>query len=75
MAARKGKGEKRVDVRMLFAEEGSYHSEVLSLPAGGLADYGRLIDFLVEDEAVLKECYVDVGRLCAAQLVDGSEAG
>jgi hypothetical protein len=72
VAARQ-KGGKRVEVRMLFAEEGSYHSEVLSLPAGGLGDYDRLIDFLVEDEAVLKECYVDVGRLCAAQLVHESE--
>ena len=69
MAAKSAKGSERISVRLLFAEEGSYHSEVLSLPAAGLGDYERLIDFLVEDEAVLKECYLDVGRICAAQVV------
>lgn len=61
-------GDGRVQVRMLFAEEGGYHSQVVSLPSGGLDRYDRLIDFLMEDEAVLKECYVDVGRLCSAQV-------
>ena len=60
----------RIRVRMLFAEEGGYHSEVVSLPGSGLPRYERLIDFLMEDEAVLRECYVDVGRLCSAQLED-----
>ena len=64
----------RVRVRMLFAEEGGYHSEVVSLPAEGLGRYDRLIDFLMEDEAVLRECYVDVGRLCSAQVELGGSA-
>lgn len=74
MAARKPKSEKRVEIRMLFAEDGSYHAEVLSLPAAGLGDYVRLIDFLMEDESVLREAYIDVGRLCAAQVLEGKEA-
>jgi len=69
MTAKSTKGKDRIHVRMLFVEEGSYHSEVFSLPAGGLEGYGRVIDFLLEDEAVLKECHVDLGRLCAAQVV------
>ena len=60
----------RVRVRLLYAEEGGFYSEVISLPAGGIGRYERLIDFLREDEAVLKECYVDVGRLCSAQIDD-----
>ena len=71
-ARRKGK---RVTVRLLFAEEGGYHSEVVSLPADGMEGYARLIDFLIEDEAVLKECYVDVGRLCSAQIVEEDDQG
>ena len=63
----------RIQVRMLFAEEGGYHAEIVSLPGAGFDEYDRLIDFLREDPAVLKECYVDVGRLCAAQIADEDE--
>ena len=64
---------KRVTVRLLFAEEGGYHAEVVSLPSDGIEGFERLIDFLIEDQAVLKECYVDVGRLCSAQIVEEDE--
>jgi len=70
MARTSGRKDNRIHVRMLFAEEGGYHVEVLTLPGGGLEGYARLIDFLIEDEAVLRECYVDVSRLCAAQVVE-----
>ena len=60
----------RINVRVLFADEGGFHSEVISLPAGGLGDYDRLIDFVREDEAVLRECYLDVDRLCSARQVE-----
>jgi hypothetical protein len=42
----------------------------VTLPAEVLAGYDRLIDCLREDPAVLKETYIDVGRLAAAWLVD-----
>lgn len=74
MTAKSTKAKDRIQVRMLFAEEGSYHSEVFSLPAEGLEGYGRIIDFLLEDESVLKECYLDLGRLCAAQIVPAGES-
>lgn len=67
----------RVRVRVLYAERGGYHSEVLSVPGAGLNDHERLIDFIREDPAVARECYVDAARLCSAQLVpgDGEDEG
>lgn len=60
-------------VRLLFVDEGSYHRETISVPAGALSSYERLIDFLREEPAVLEQVYVDVGRLCAAYVVGESE--
>jgi hypothetical protein len=59
-----------VKVRLLFVDDGSYHHEDVDLPAGAMADYERLIDFVREDRAVVKRVHVDLGRLCAAWLVD-----
>lgn len=77
--ARQGAGvsKDRVRVRVLYAERGGYHSEVLSVPGAGLNDHERLIDFIREDPAVARECYVDAARLCSAQLVpgDGGDEG
>jgi len=57
-------------VRLLFVDEGSYHHETVDLPDDSLEDYERLIDWVREDPRVLKRLFVDVGRLCAAYLVD-----
>lgn len=57
-------------VRLLFVDDGSYHHEVVRIPADVLNGYDRLIDCLREEPAVLKGVYVDVGRLCAAYLVE-----
>jgi hypothetical protein len=59
-----------VRVRLLFVDEGSYHSEVVSVPAASLEGYDRLIDALREDPEVLRRTWVDVTRLCAAYRVD-----
>lgn len=61
-------------VRLLFVDGGSYHHEVVSVPAGVLEGYARLIDALREDPSVLERLHIDVGRLCAAYLVEDSEA-
>ncbi len=58
-----------VKVRLLFVDEGSYHQEEIDLPAEGMAEYERLIDFVREDPEVLRRAHVDLGRLCAAYLV------
>ncbi len=59
-----------VKVRLLFVDDGSYHHEIVGIPAASLEGYDRLIDCVREDPAVLKHVYVDVGRLCAAYLAD-----
>lgn len=59
-----------VKVRLLFVDEGSYHHEEIRIPAGVLERYERLIDCLREEPAVLERVYVDVGRLCSANVVD-----
>jgi len=59
-----------VKVRLLFVDDGSYHHEEVDLPVGSLGAYERLIDFVQEDEEVVKRVHVDVDRLCAAYLVE-----
>ena len=58
-------------VRLLFVDEGSYHHEDVSVPVDVLGQYDRLVDCLQEDPSLLKRIHVDMGRLCAAYLVDG----
>jgi len=57
-------------VRLLFVDEGSYHHELIRLPAEALDGYERIIDCLREEPSVLKRVYVDVDRLCSASVVD-----
>ncbi|MFQ5536995.1 MAG: hypothetical protein ACE5GJ_06040 [Gemmatimonadota bacterium] len=64
----------RTRVRLLFADEGSFHHEEVSLPTGSLEAYERLIDCVREDPEVLRELYVDVDRLCAAYLVEEEDS-
>jgi hypothetical protein len=60
----------RVKVRLLFVDDGSYHREQVSVPAGAVGRYERLVDVFLEDPEVLKGAYVDLDRLCAAWLVE-----
>lgn len=57
-------------VRLLFVDGGEYHHETVRLPEGILDRYERLIDCLREEPSVLRELYVDLGRLCSARVVD-----
>jgi hypothetical protein len=57
-------------VRLLFVDEGSYHHEEIEIPAATLGRHERLIDCLQEEPDVLKQVYVDLARLCSAQLVE-----
>ena len=57
-------------VRLVFVDEGSYHHEHVALPSEVLDQYDRLVDCLMEDTTVMKRVHVDMGRLCAAYLVD-----
>jgi hypothetical protein len=58
--------EKRIRVRLLFADSGAFHHEDLELPASVFHEYDRLIDCLQEDAGILEGLYLDLGRLCAA---------
>jgi hypothetical protein len=62
---------RRVTVRLLFADEGAFHHEEISLPADLLDQHERLIDLLREEPEVLKRIHLDLDRLCSAQVVDG----
>jgi hypothetical protein len=59
-----------VKVRLLFVDDGSYHHEVIELPAESVESYERLIDCVREDPTVLKRLHVDLDRLCAAYLTE-----
>ena len=60
-------------VRLLFADDGSFHHEEVQIPAGAMAGYDRLIDCLMEDPTVLKRLHVDVSRVCSAELTNAAE--
>jgi hypothetical protein len=66
-------GADRRRVRLVFVDDGAYHRETLTLPGQGMERYERLIDYLREDPVVLGRMYVDVGRLCAAYLVENGD--
>ena len=61
-------------VRLLFADDGSFHHEEVQIPAGAMAGYDRLIDCLMEDPTVLKRLHVDVSRVCSAELPNTAAA-
>jgi hypothetical protein len=61
---------KMIKVRVLFADSGAFHHEDLAVPESVAQDYDRLIDGLREDPEALKRAYLDLGRLCAAWLLE-----
>ena len=62
--------DEKVRVRLLFADAGAFHHQDLEVPASSVQGYDRLIDGLQEDPGLLKGLYLDLGRLCAAWLVE-----
>lgn len=63
--------EQKIQIRLLIADEGAFHTQDLTVPAAVVEDYDRLIDGLREDAKVLKTVYLDLGRLAAAWVEDG----
>jgi hypothetical protein len=61
---------KPVTIRILFADEGTFHHEDMELPASVIEEYDRLIDGLREDPGVLKRVHLDLRRLVAAWVED-----
>lgn len=58
-----------VAVRLLFADQGTFHAETVRVPAATLEQYDRLIDLLREEESVTRQMYVDLDRLVSASVV------
>ena len=58
-----------VPVRLVFADQGTFHAETVHVPAAVLSRYDRLIDLLREEEDVTRQMYLDMARLVSAYVV------
>lgn len=67
--------EEKLRIRLVFADQGSFHDEVVELAAETLARYDRLVDALREEPEVTASVYVDYRRLVAAYRLDGPGEG
>lgn len=57
-------------IRLVFADEGTFHAETIQVPVEKIDEYERLIDMLREDPSVTRQIYVDLKRLVSAYLVE-----
>ncbi|HYW13128.1 MAG TPA: hypothetical protein VE871_14305 [Longimicrobium sp.] len=55
-----------VRVRLVFADQGTFHAESVHVPLDMLGRYDRLVDLLREEESVTRQLYVDMSRLVSA---------
>jgi hypothetical protein len=55
-----------VRVRLVFADQGTFHAETVHVPLDMLGRYDRLVDLLREEESVTRQLFVDMGRLVSA---------
>lgn len=62
-----------VPVRLVFADQGTFHAETVHVPLSVISQYDRLIDMLREDESVTRQVYLDLGRLVSAFVVEDGE--
>ena len=58
--------EGTVQVKLVFADRGSFHEMFVQIPAAAVDRYERLIDALREDADVTHTIHVDPKRLVAA---------
>jgi hypothetical protein len=57
-------------VRLVFADDGTFHAETVLVPLERLGDYERLIDLLREDPSVTRQIYIDLKRLVSAYVIE-----
>lgn len=57
-------------IRLLFADDGTFHSEKVTVPSAAVAEYERLVDLIREEPDVTRQIYVDMRRLVSASVVD-----
>ena len=60
-------------VRLIFADEGTFHAETVLVPLERLGDYERLIDLIREDPGVTRHIYVDLKRLVSAYVLEDED--
>lgn len=60
----------RTGVRLVFADEGTFHEVTVAVPAEALDEYDRLVDFLREDPSITRQLYVDMRRLVSAAVLE-----
>jgi hypothetical protein len=58
-----------VPVRLVFADQGTFHNETVHVQQSVLSRYDRLIDLLREEESVTQHMYLDMQRLVSAFVV------
>jgi hypothetical protein len=57
-------------VRLVFADEGTFHSVVVDVATDRLEEYDRLIDMIREEPSVTRQLYVDMRRLVSASIME-----
>ena len=62
-----------VRIRLVFADEGTFHAETIQIAADRLDQYDRLIDLLREDPSVTRGIFVDLKRLVSAYVLEPDE--
>ncbi|CAN5655851.1 hypothetical protein BH23GEM8_BH23GEM8_10570 [soil metagenome] len=62
-------------IRLVFADEGTFHTETVAVRTDQLDAHERLIDLLREEPAVTKHLYMDLKRLVSAYVVGDDEQG
>ncbi len=60
-------------VRLVFADEGTFHAETIRIPVDMLHEHERLIDLLREEPSVTRQMYVDLKRLVSAYVIGDEE--
>jgi hypothetical protein len=58
-----------VPVRLVFADQGTFHAETVRVPLEIVERYDRLVDLLREEASVTRQIYVDMRRLVSASVV------
>ncbi len=62
------KSNNRATIRLVFADEGTFHAETIQVELGKLEQYDRLIDLIREEPSVTRNVYVDLDRLVSAMI-------
>lgn len=62
-----------VTVRLVFADEGTFHAETVRVPLDKLGEYERLLDLLREEPVVTRQLHVDFKRLVSASVVESAD--